>query len=336
MLPTNPASQMASQTQDSFLHQESMEALKAKGRDKDPEALREVAKKFESLFIHQMLKQMRATSEVFAKDNFMRSNETQHHEQMLDQQLSLSLSSGRGLGLAEQFYQQMLSNYGDRLNSEAQTDTQARDPQSEGLEFLPNASRALQQVRAQTNARTGEIFTSELGGSSPMAQSPAEFVAQIREPAQAAAEKLGVPAEALVAQAVLETGWGQKVIHDAQGQSSHNLFNIKADQRWPGESVRVQTLEYRQGLAQREQADFRRYDSLEESFNDYVAFLQSSPRYQDALASGDDPEAYLEELQKAGYATDPDYAEKLKRLLNSEALQAPELQASQPDQPNQA
>ena len=337
MLPTNATSQMASQVQDSFLHQESMEALKAKGRNKDPEALREVAKKFESMFIHQMLKQMRATSEVFGEDNFMRSNETKHHEQMLDQQLSLSLSSGRGLGLAEQFYQQMLNNYGDRLNSEAQTDTQAQsDPQSRSLEFSPNAWRALQQPRVQTNANATKTSASELGGSSPLAGSPAEFVARIREPAQAAADKLGVPAEALVAQAVLETGWGQKVIHDAQGQSSHNLFNIKADSRWSGDSVRVQTLEYRQGLAEREQAEFRRYDSLEESFNDYVEFLQSSPRYQEALASGDDAGAYLEQLQKAGYATDPDYAQKLKRLLNSEAIQAPELQVSRPDQPNQA
>ena len=333
MLPTNANAQMASQVQDSFLHQESMETLKAKGRNKDPEALREVAQKFESMFIHQMLKQMRATSEVLGEDNFMRSNETQHHEQMLDQQLSLSLSGGRGLGLAEQFYQQMLNNYGDRLNPEAQTNPQAQsDPQSRSLEFSPNAARALEQVRAQT----GTHAVSSLGGSGPMAESPAEFVEHIREPAQAAADKLGVPAEALVAQAVLETGWGQKVIHDAQGQSSHNLFNIKADSRWAGESVRVPTLENRQGLAQREQADFRRYDSLEESFNDYVEFLQSSPRYQEALASGEDAEAYLEELQKAGYATDPDYAQKLKRLLNSEAIQAPELQASRPEQPNQA
>lgn len=333
MLPTNASSQMAGQVQDSFLHQDSMEALKAKGRQGDPEALREVAKKFESLFIHQVLKQMRATSEVFAEDNFMRSSETKHHEQMLDQQLSLSLSSGRGLGLAEQFYQQMLNNYGDRLKHEAQTGPQA---QPNSLEFSPNASRALQQVRAQTNANTTQASASELGASAPMAESPDEFVARIRQPAQAAAEKLGVPAEALVAQAVLETGWGQKVIHDAQGRSSHNLFNIKADSRWSGESVRVQTLEYRQGLAQREQADFRRYDSLEESFNDYVEFLQSSPRYREALASGDDAGAYLEELQKAGYATDPDYAQKLKRLLNLEVIQAPGLQASRPDQPNQA
>jgi len=335
MLPTNASSHMAGQVQDSFLHQDSMEALKAKGREGDPEALREVAKKFESLFIHQMLKQMRATSEVFGEDNFMRSSETKHHEQMLDQQLSLSLSGGRGLGLAEQFYQQMLSNYGDRLNAETQADSPRK-----ALEFSPNAERARQQLRAQQSDKSTEApvtnTASPLGGSAPMAESPAAFVARIREPARAAAEKLGVPAQALVAQAVLETGWGQKVIHDAQGRSSHNLFNIKADARWAGDSVRVATLEYRQGLAEREQADFRRYDSLEQSFNDYVEFLQSSPRYQEALASGDDAGVFLEELQKAGYATDPDYAQKLKRLLNSEAIQTPGLQASRPDQPNQA
>ena len=119
-----------------------------------------------------------------------------------------------------------------------------------------------------------------------------------------------------MAQAALETGWGRSVIQDANGNSSHNLFNIKADHRWSGETVSKVTLEYKNGIAHKVKAPFRTYESYEDSFKDYVQFIHSSPRYADAVKAGDDSTKYLTELQKAGYATDPEYARKIDRVMS--------------------
>ena len=140
------------------------------------------------------------------------------------------------------------------------------------------------------------------------------FFSELKEFAVKAAKKLGVDSNVLMAQAALETGWGEHISRDEQG-SSHNLFNIKSSSQWGGQSVKVTTLEYRDGVAQKEQANFRSYDSFEDSFNDYADFIMSNPRYEKALSCAADSEAYVQELQKAGYATDPDYAQKILQLL---------------------
>ncbi len=145
--------------------------------------------------------------------------------------------------------------------------------------------------------------------------SPEGFVAALRPAAEKAAARLGLPAEALLAQAALETGWGGHVMQRPDGSSSHNLFGIKADSRWNGGRVQVSTLEYRDGVAMRTKADFRAYDSYEESFNDYVRFVQQNPRYAEALRATEDVGRYFDRLQQAGYATDPAYAEKIGEIL---------------------
>lgn len=305
MIPID-TSQARQTAQDTHLNSQGMEALRAKGRDGDPEALREVARQFESMFVHQMLKQMRSTNEVFGEDSYFSSDETKFHEEMLDQQMSLELTQGRGLGLGEMLYQQMQSAYGAYLPQAN------KDEQDE--ELLPRdgaAAPAAGDKRGQTPFIGGD-------DKSALGQSPQEFVESLKPHATAAAEQLGVRPEALVAQAALETGWGQHVLHDRGGNSSHNLFNIKADQRWSGDTVNVSTLEYRDGLPQMERADFRQYNDYQESFTDYVNFLQENPRYREALAQGGDAERYVEALQDAGYATDPAYADKLKSLMRSD------------------
>ena len=154
---------------------------------------------------------------------------------------------------------------------------------------------------------------------------PAEFVDQLRPYAQAAAKKLGVDADALIAQAALETGWGEHMLRDSQGRASFNLFNIKAH-GWQGPSVAKRTLEFDGNTARTESARFRSYDSLQQAFDDYASFLQNNPRYADALAAGGDASAYAQGLQDAGYATDPQYAAKIQALLNRAELKSgPEL-----------
>ena len=141
-----------------------------------------------------------------------------------------------------------------------------------------------------------------------------EFVETMLPLAEEAAQKIGIDARYLVAQAALETGWGKSIIRTGDGQSSHNLFGIKSHRGWQGESARVLTTEYKGGKAVKEAASFRAYDSYAQSFDDYVSFLQNNGRYDKALSSTENPERFVKELQQAGYATDPHYARKISQI----------------------
>jgi flagellar protein FlgJ len=146
--------------------------------------------------------------------------------------------------------------------------------------------------------------------------SPAEFIATMLPMAEKAAKRLGVEPRFLVAQAALETGWGKSMIRQKDGSNSHNLFGIKAT-GWDGESARVKTTEYVDGKATKQMAGFRAYDSFEQSFNDYVRLLENNDRYQSAVqvaSTSGDSERFVKELQRAGYATDPQYASKINQI----------------------
>ncbi|WP_338582401.1 flagellar assembly peptidoglycan hydrolase FlgJ [Pseudomonas sp. MAG733B] len=141
-----------------------------------------------------------------------------------------------------------------------------------------------------------------------------EFVNTMLPMAKEAADRIGVDPRYLVAQAALETGWGKSVMRAQDGSSSHNLFGIKASSNWQGNSARAITSEFRNGEMVKETAEFRSYDSYKDSFHDLVTLLQTNNRYQDVLKSADNPEQFVRELQKAGYATDPDYASKISQI----------------------
>ena len=141
-----------------------------------------------------------------------------------------------------------------------------------------------------------------------------EFVNTMLPMAREAAARIGVDPRYLVAQAALETGWGKSVMRAQDGSSSHNLFGIKAGSSWKGDSARAITSEFRNGEMVRETAQFRSYDSYKDSFHDLVTLLQTNNRYQDVVKSADNPEQFVRELQKAGYATDPDYASKISQI----------------------
>jgi len=141
-----------------------------------------------------------------------------------------------------------------------------------------------------------------------------EFVATMLPMAEQAAKRIGIDPRYLVAQAALETGWGKSVMRNTDGSSSHNLFGIKATGNWDGGQARAITSEYRDGQFVKETAAFRSYDSYQDSFHDLVSLLQNNARYQDAVKAADNPEQFVQELQKAGYATDPNYASKISQI----------------------
>ncbi|MDD0988845.1 flagellar assembly peptidoglycan hydrolase FlgJ [Pseudomonas shahriarae] len=144
-----------------------------------------------------------------------------------------------------------------------------------------------------------------------------EFVATMLPMAKQAAERIGIDPRYLVAQAALETGWGKSVMRQQDGSSSHNLFGIKAGQSWQGAQARAITSEFRNGEMVKETAQFRSYDSYQDSFHDLVTLLQSNERYKEVLKSADNPEQFVRELQKAGYATDPAYASKISQIAKT-------------------
>ena len=301
--------------------------LKARaGRDAGG-SLEQVARQFESLFIHQMLKSMRDAS---LGESLLDSDQTLFYRDMFDQQLSVHLAESGGIGLAAEI-QRQLGGGEDRV-------LPARDITA--YRSQPVAMRDSSESRPSADGNRVDAAATDNGaekvanGVDPAAWQPEDFVQSLWPWASAAASKLGLAPQALLAQAALETGWGRKLMRLADGSPANNLFGIKADNRWQGERVAVDTLEYEQGAAVRKKDYFRAYGSYGESFHDYVDFIRSNPRYREALEATADPGRYFSALQQAGYATDPDYAQKIKSVLNGaemeRALQRLKSQEQQP------
>jgi len=204
----------------------------------------------------------------------------------------------------------------------------SRDPYAAAAEADPaSANWAMGDDRWQDvnrTAATGPSAVDSLAASTAAAElgphTPAGFVASIWGHAQQAARELGVDAKALVAQAALETGWGRKLVRRSGGDSSHNLFGIKSN-GWQGERATSGTHEYVNGVRRNETASFRAYNSVGESFADYVRLLKTSPRYQNALQAGSDVRSFAQGLQRAGYATDPTYAAKIAAIAGGPTIE---------------
>ncbi|MEK7259330.1 MAG: flagellar assembly peptidoglycan hydrolase FlgJ [Pseudomonadota bacterium] len=294
-----------------------LNAISQLGRENTPAALRQVAQQFESLFLNIMLKAMRDSTKSFGEGNFLNSNEMEFHQQNFDNQLSLHLSQSAGLGLADVLYEQMLGQFG--LEAPAPEATAAA-PIMGPLETSPprgsDPRKALIRLQMVETGGRGMRAAEESGIDSPQ-----EFVRRLYPLAERAAERIGVDPRMLLAQSALETGWGRRMIARPDGVSTHNLFGIKADERWSGARASVNTTEYQDGVVRMEKAAFRSYDSFEDSFNDYVDFLEGNPRYREALDNSHDAESFARHLQEAGYATDPVYARKLTRVMHSNTMQ---------------
>jgi flagellar protein FlgJ len=251
--------------------------LRRGAAENDPKVLREAAKQFESLFTKMMLEGMRKAG---FGDSLFGSDQGDMYQGMMDDQMAVQLSQGKGLGLADMLIRQlshgtMTSSTGPDMPTPKVDDAQKR-----------------------------------------------KFIEEVLPHATAAARELGVDPRALVAQAALETGWGTSQPADAQG-GSHNYFGIKAGASWRGDSVASSTTEFADGVANRETARFRAYGDVAESVADYVRVIRDNPRYAGALNTGNDVRAFATALQRGGYATDPEYANKLIAVAERLGLAAP-------------
>ena len=261
-----------------------LDRLRASAGRQDPQALREAARQFEGLFTAMMLKSMREAS---LGSGLGDSEETKTYQDMYDQQLALQMAHGKGLGLAEMLMQQLT-----RANA-------ARD------------AAATPATPASAAAASTTPATSAAGADKISSAQRVNFVRALEPLAQSAGNSLGVAPDTLIAQAALETGWGRNVPLDANGRSSSNLFGVKAGDSWRGAAVQASTTEYDQGTPSTTRAAFRSYGDAARSVGDYVSLLQTSPRYAGALGAGSDVHAFANGLQRGGYATDPNYVNKL-------------------------
>lgn len=298
-----------------------LDALRSRARNDgdSEETLRKVAGQFEALFVQMMLKSMRDAS---LGDSMLDNEHTKTYQAMFDKQISIEMSQGAGIGLAEMMVQQLRRQRGTDGGVDSEGVEVGAEPQA------PTAVPARQVFNRPTGAPPTspavEPATAAVAESGPARDwtpaSPKEFVRELWPHARRAAAELGARPEMLVAQAALETGWGQHMIRGADGANSFNLFGIKADAGWKGARVTTETVEFRDGLMRRERARFRAYASPQASFSDYVDFLKRNPRYRDALRQAGDAPAFAQALSAAGYATDPDYSVKINRIMNSQLL----------------
>jgi flagellar protein FlgJ len=151
--------------------------------------------------------------------------------------------------------------------------------------------------------------------------SPEDFVKKLWTTANIAAGILGVHPEILLAQAALETNWGKSILQHSNGRSTHNLFNIKAGNDWNKDTTSINSVEQKQGVLVKEKSTFRSYSSFTDSFFDFVNLLKQNGRYSDVLNKVSDPRQFIQALQKAGYATDQNYADKILKIFSSPMFQ---------------
>jgi len=326
---------------------------KATDKESKNAALDTAAKQFEAIFMQMLMKSMRKAQEVLESDSPFNSESTKFYRDMHDQQMSLELSNNGSLGLSDLIVRQLggdtesftsqsflrsdtrFSKNNGLLNEEmnkgksivqegiliSTEDRQTNDSDEHStnnqnaLFSMPQRAPSASKTEHPKNEKLSVYET--LAMQEPQYKVPKDFVTALTEDAKRVEEKLNIPFEVVIAQAALETGWGQKIIKTESGQTSNNLFNIKADKRWDGDKTNKETLEFEQGAMVKKREPFRVYESIGDSVNDYINFLTNSERYKDALDKADDVEHFLHNLQGAGYATDPKYAEKIKGTLKT-------------------
>lgn len=291
----------------------SLNALKLEAKENSPEALKTVAKQFESILMNMMLKSMRdATPQEGMFDN----EQSRMFTSMLDQQLSSHLSQ-KGLGLADVLVRQ-LSKSGYMQPAIQNLESAVENPSSHNMpvqsRLYPDFSIPRQVPSAQPNVDSIKQ-TQTINQPKGVLGHVSQFLDRMLDHAKAASEATGMPAHLMLGQAALETGWGRHEIKAADGSPSYNLFGIKATGGWKGKVVETVTTEYIDGVKQKRIEKFRAYDSYADAFKDFAHLMINNPRYQHVIANVNDVAKYAQAMQKAGYATDPQYAKKLASVI---------------------
>ena len=294
--------------------------LRAASANASPRARREAAQQFEALFLQMMLKSMRQTTGGTLLDG----PQSEMYRDLYDQQLALHLARKGAIGIGKMVLAELEGKPQRPVSRPLiDFDSVVRDTGARQTATRLGSPTALAE-RLWGDPPGPEDARAAAGDKGPRAARRAhalpwrnqrEFIEHLRPAAEAAAARLGTRPEAILAMAALETGWGRHVMPAADGRPSFNLFGIKADRRWQHGRVFASTLEFEQGVMQRRREPFRTYPDPAASVHDFADFLQANPRYRRALQSAADPERFLAEIHRAGYATDPDYVQKVTSVM---------------------
>jgi flagellar protein FlgJ len=302
-----------------------------------PTAIKAASKQFEAMFLNMVMKSMR---DATPQDGPFDSEQSKQFTAMLDQQMSQTLAQ-RGVGLAEVLARQLTVNrtpapdlsadIGAAISGKSgsgigNSDSDSSDmPLPFKLNSLSSSHETMEQklhpspinhaLMNSDRESSGKGKGQPQGRRTPKPAHVEAFQSNVTPAAEEASQTTGIPARFMMAQAALESGWGKHVIQNKDGSSSNNLFGIKATAGWKGKVVEATTTEYVHGVATRKVEKFRAYDSYADSFRDYASMLRNNPRYEKVLASAQDMSGFAQGLQRAGYATDPRYAEKLTRII---------------------
>ena len=329
---SQPIHAQADLSQRFALDTQGFEALKQGARDGSADTLKAAARQFEAVFTQMVLKSMR---EATPQDGLFDNEQTKLYMSMLDQQLAQHLSS-KGIGLAEVMARQLARASGQPLPPEAAAASRMDDVAGSLGPLLDGRTTAAAGANEEQVPRVGTVVpganwnpTAGLrqyqaqqigqwqGGAAMSEDTPSHisaFVSRMAGPAVAASRASGVPARLILGQAALESGWGRREITHADGSTTHNVFGIKAGANWKGPVAEITTTEYVDGQPQKIKAKFRAYGSYEEAFSDYARLLTNNPRYAGVVSACSADEA-AHGLQRAGYATDPEYGAKLVRIM---------------------
>ncbi|MEY2683100.1 MAG: hypothetical protein RJA09_244 [Pseudomonadota bacterium] len=261
----------------------SLNALNTLAAKDGKAAIKESARQFEALFMKELLKSMR---DATMKSGLMDNGGSDLGTDLLDQQWALQMTGLPG-GLSEMIERQLSQQMGGAT------------PKTPPVSAAPSAA-------------------SGTGGVVPKpTETQAAFVSKHAQAATAVAQESGIPAAFMIGQAAHETGWGRSQIRNPDGSESFNLFGIKAGANWKGPVTEITTTEYVDGQARKVSAKFRAYSSYQESFRDYARLIGNSPRYAKVMDNLQSAQSFAAGLQDAGYATDPRYADKLSKTINT-------------------
>ena len=289
--------------------------LKQSAKAGSPEALKGAATQFESMFVNMMMKSMR---DATPQDGMMDSQETKTFTSMLDQQMSQKMAK-RGIGLADVLVRQLtVQQKGQQLMQDMNKQTLGIGGEQQAGSAALRMQNGPDSMPTDGAASAGASGVTGSARGTDNANKPAHvraFQEKLADAAEEAEQTTGVPAKFMMGQAALETGWGRRVIRNADGSSSNNLFGIKAGPGWKGKVATAVTTEYVNGKPHARVEKFRAYASHADAFKDYARMLSNNPRYEKVLAHGGDATTFAHGLQRAGYATDPQYAAKLSRII---------------------
>jgi peptidoglycan hydrolase FlgJ len=318
------------------LDTQGFDALRAQAAANPQQGLKEAAKQFDAVFTQMMLKSMR---DATPSDSPFESNDTKSFTSMLDQQLSQQMSS-KGIGVADMMLKQLMRNAGGQPGADGASgktmgtmnamqalggmagggsgDLEANAGNLAAMNAMAKAY-ATAQANKSAASLAGKGYTAADSLEPPARGNGSDkvnaFVDRLAAPAQAASAATGIPARFIIGQAALESGWGKREIKNASGATSHNIFGIKATKDWTGKTVDSVTTEYVNGRPQKVVEKFRAYDSYEDALTDYASVIKNNPRYAPVIQASRDVAGFAHGMQKAGYATDPQYAKKLISIM---------------------